>query len=428
MTFNCRLQGDRVGALLLALALFLMMAGSLRRIVTPAGYWVAWCIWGLLIITVWRRELIRSICSVPAPISASFVLLFLGMTISGVVNNDWISVYQACKVAVIGLLFVAMWQLALVVTWEDLVCSTVWAIGLIAMSFLITKMWAPAFSGQAISDGQREGSFLAVHGVLWKVGAFSLPLFLANMVVAPKSWIMNLFLISVCVFFVVIDGSRTGLLLVGSIFVGFFVFHVVRNRLKALKRIFLWVLIFPVISLGLQFLNSSVDFAGTEFRQSISEGDAIDAVNSDSFVDKALRPILQSRFRSGDPSRIVLMQDGVRIAKDCQPFGCGFKSTVGDIGTGSLMATHNAYIAALGDFGILGLLGMLGFLVAAWLPIWRVLRNDQGVEQSYFAVATAGSALAYGMSLMLNTFTTEMSEWGYLILMLAFAWTPARAA
>lgn len=91
------------------------------------------------------------------------------------------------------------------------------------------------------------------------------------------------------------------------------------------------------------------------------------------------------------------------------------------------MVVHNAYLAALGDFGVLGLVGMLGFLMAAWLPIWQVLRRGAKDAQACFVVAAAGSALAYGMSLMLNTFTTEMSEWGYLILMLAFAWAPAES-
>jgi hypothetical protein len=64
--------------------------------------------------------------------------------------------------------------------------------------------------------------------------------------------------------------------------------------------------------------------------------------------------------------------------------------------------------------------------MAAVLPIWRVLRQGDRSAQSLFVVAASGSALAYGMALMFNTFTTEMSEWGYLILMLAFAWAPAK--
>jgi hypothetical protein len=46
----------------------------------------------------------------------------------------------------------------------------------------------------------------------------------------------------------------------------------------------------------------------------------------------------------------------------------------------------------------------------------------------YFVLATSGSALAYCVALNLHTFSTEMSEWGYLLLMLAFAWRPARVS
>jgi len=98
------------------------------------------------------------------------------------------------------------------------------------------------------------------------------------------------------------------------------------------------------------------------------------------------------------------------------------------LGNGTSMPVHNAYLAALGDFGIIGLTGMLCFLVVAVLPIWRIWREGVKSERGLFVVAAAGSALSYGIALMLNTFTTEMSEWGYLILMLAYAWMPIENA
>ncbi|MGB3275001.1 MAG: hypothetical protein WBA82_02315, partial [Castellaniella sp.] len=142
-------------------------------------------------------------------------------------------------------------------------------------------------------------------------------------------------------------------------------------------------------------------------------------------LEGALDRTFETRIGAGDPARIKLLRASLGQIEACWPLGCGFGATGADIGTGTQMVVHNAYLAALGDFGVLGLVGMLGFLVAAALPVWRVLRRGDRSAQGLFVVAAAGSALAYGTSLMLNTFTTEMSEWGYLILMLAFAWAPA---
>ena len=104
--------------------------------------------------------------------------------------------------------------------------------------------------------------------------------------------------------------------------------------------------------------------------------------------------------------------------------GCGFGSTAIDSGYGIPMNVHNAYLGALADFGLIGLLGMLGFVAASLLPA-RILRQPGADPQRvYFVVGVTGSALAYCATLMLHTFTSEMSEWGYLLIMLAFAWAP----
>jgi lipopolysaccharide/colanic/teichoic acid biosynthesis glycosyltransferase len=144
-------------------------------------------------------------------------------------------------------------------------------------------------------------------------------------------------------------------------------------------------------------------------------------------METAVDPIATTRLGSGDPQRIRLLEHGADRALDCLPLGCGFGSTAMDPGYGIVMQVHNAYLAALADFGVVGLAGMLGFVVAAVLPIRRVFRQrERGESQDfYFVVASAGAALAYLGSLMLHTFSTEMSEWGYLIVLLGFAWLPA---
>ncbi|MGB6006490.1 hypothetical protein [Castellaniella sp.] len=362
----------------------------------------------------------------------SYVALWLGMIIAAAVNRDWASAYQAMKIAVITGMFVAMWRLALQLGWRRLVVAMSWAIGLVLVSLAVSKVWNP--TGQVLIDGPREGSFLAVYGVLWKAGAFFLPVFLADAIETPRAWARSGLMVAACVFLVLIDGSRTGLLLLGATAVGFLAFLVWRGDWGLARRRFRWLGAALALLLLLQLLNTGANlgagklWAGGAAAGGASSGVSAAAVEPARVLEGALDRTFETRIGAGDPARVKLLRASLAQVSACLPLGCGFEAMGTDIGTGAWMVVHNAYLAALGDFGVLGLAGMLGFLMAAWLPIRNVLRRGAKDAQVCFTVAAAGSALAYGMALMLNTFTTEMSEWGYLILMLAFAWAPLENA
>ncbi len=427
-------MNDRAPAALLAVSLVLMASGSLRDLLSPWGYWSAWAVWAGAALAVSFRDAagVQPWASgrPPAWVMGSYALLCLGMVVSAAVNRDGTTAYQALKVAVIAGMFVAMWRLALRVGWRDLVRAAAWAIGVVLVSLALSKVWNPA--GQVLVSGPRQGTFLAVYGVLWKAGAFFLPIFLADLLVRPaaKAWVLDGLMIAACVFLVLIDGSRTGLLLLGAIAIGFLACVTLRGDWGRLWRRLRWLWLVPVLLVALQLLNMGVRAGmASAAAAEVSMDWRAEAAEIRRAVQEAVARTLDTRIGQGDPARTQLLREGVPHAIECQPLGCGFGTTGADVlGAGSLMAVHNAYIAALGDFGVLGLAGLLGFLAASGLPAWRVLRHGKGPPEDYFVLATAGAALAYGMSLMLNTFTTEMSEWGYLILMLAFAWTPPRAA
>lgn len=426
-------MNDRVSAALLVVSLVLMASGSLRDLIFPWGYWSAWAVWAGAVLAVSSRGAagLRSWGSrhPPAWVMASYALLCLGMMVAAAANADGTSAYQALKVMVIAGMFLAMWHLALRLGWDDLVRAAAWAVGVVLVSLAVSKVWNPV--GQVLVAGSRQGTFLAVYGVLWKVGALFMPIFLADLLVRPtaRAWMLDGLMIAACVFLVLIDGSRTGLLLLVAIAVGFLVCVALRGDWNRLWLRLRWLWLVPVLLLGLQLLNMGIraGMAPAEVAEAPMDWRA-EVAKVQHAVREAVARTLDTRIGEGDPARTQLLREGVPHAIECQPLGCGFGTTGADVlGTGSLMATHNAYIAALGDFGVLGLMGMLGFLAASWLPAWRVLRRGKGPPEDYFILATAGAALAYGMSLMLNTFTTEMSEWGYLILMLAFAWAPPKA-
>jgi hypothetical protein len=438
------MMSDRLPVMLLTASLILMVSGSLRDLVTPLGYWAAWGAWAVAALVAARLgDKERMALRLPMWVMRSYAVLCLGMILAAAINRDATTAYQAMKIAVIAGMFVAMWRLAAQSDWRQLVAAMTWAIGVVLVSLAVSKVWNP--TGQALSTGLREGSFLAVYGVLWKAGAFFLPVFLADALETPRAWARNGLMIAACVFLVLIDGSRTGLLLLGATAVAFLAFLVWRGGWGLLRRQFRWLGVAFVLLLFLQLLNTGANLgaAGRLWAVNTAAPGSLDSTAAAAVQPAAVRPAavepalvlegalsrtFETRIGAGDPARVKLLRASLGQVSACLPLGCGFGAMGTDIGTGAWMVVHNAYIAALGDFGVLGLAGMLGFLVAAWLPIRHVLRRDRGEQHSCFIVAAGGSALAYGMALMLNTFTTEMSEWGYLILMLAFAWAPAENA
>jgi len=441
------MMNDRVPVTLLAASLVLMASGSLRDLVTPLGYWAAWGAWAAVsLLVAYRRG--RAAPGLPVWVVGSCAVLWLGMIVAAVMNRDWATAYQAMKIAVIAGMFVAMWRLVARLDGRQLVAAADWAVGVVLLGLTLSKIWSPA--GQALLAGPREGSFLAVYGVLWKAGAFFLPVFLAEAIENPAAWLRTGLRIAACIFLVLIDGSRTGLLLLGAIVVSFLAFVVWRGGWSLARRQLRWAGAAFALLLVLQLLNTGANLAVTgklwaadAAVGSPSSGSVAMAQSSTAqsaamppaaaqpatapparVLEGALNRTFETRIGAGDPARIKLLRASLDHVGECLPLGCGFGAMGTDIGTG-WMVVHNAYLAALGDFGVLGLAGMLGFLVAAWLPVWQVLRRRAAGRNDCFVVAAAGSALAYGMALMLNTFTTEMSEWGYLIVMLAFAWAPA---
>lgn len=428
-------MNDRIPVTLLAASLVLMAFGSLRDLITPLGYWAAWGAWAAATLVVTYEGRGRMAPGLPIWVTGPYAVLWVGMILAAAVNQDGATAYQAMKIAVIAGMFVAMWRLVARLDGRQLVVAMHWAMGAVFFGLALSKVWNP--TGQVLLDGPREGSFLAVYGVLWKTGAFFLPVFLAEAVENPASWLRNSLMIAACIFLVLIDGSRTGLLLLGAVAVSFLAFVVWRGGWSLARRQFRWVSAAFALLLLLQLINTGANLAVTG-KLWAGQAAAMPPATAQPataqpataqparVLEGALDRTFETRIGAGDPARVKLLRDSLGHVGACLPLGCGFGAMGTDIGTGGWMVVHNAYLAALGDFGVLGLLGMLGFLVAACLPVRRVLRRRGSGRNDCFVVAAAGSALAYGMALMLNTFTTEMSEWGYLILMLAFAWVPAR--
>lgn len=410
--------------LLVAPAL-LMAWGSLRYTMTPLGYWVAWGAWAAVAVAfVWPSPLSCVRSWMTSWVLGAFGCLVLGMVLAAWVNQDGVTLYQALKVLVIGMLCLVAWWLAARADTEVLMRALYGALVLVTLVFFLSK----AFSSTAyVMGGGREGDIFARAGVIWKAGLFFLPLFIVDGLLRPDRWVAAACAIGACLFLVAVDGSRTGVLLIGVMFlsVGMVLWW---RRDGALLRRRPWVVPLAVgVLLALLLLNAGMN-AWKHGLRLPAGAPSSQTSQVEALVGRALAPVVDNRIGEGDAPRIRLLRNGLEKSRECFPLGCGFGSTAIDAGYGIPMNVHNAYLGALADFGILGLLGMLGFVVASVLPMRVLWDRSADPGRVYFVLATSGSALAYCVALNLHTFSTEMSEWGYLILMLAFAWQPVRTA
>jgi O-antigen ligase len=349
-------------------------------------------------------------------------LLILGMVLASGVNHDGVTLYQALKLLVIGVLCWVMWRLAARTDTEFLFRALYGVLVLVTLFFFLSK----AFSSASYSlGGSREGDVFARAGVLWKAGLFFLPLFIADWLCNPRRWVAAACAIGACLFLVSVDGSRTGLLLIVAVGLGFGIVLWWRRDWRTVRRR-PWALPLAAgVLLALLLLNAGMN---AWKRGNLAGTSSTGSSQVEALVNQAIAPVVDNRLGEGDAPRLRLLRNGLEKSRECFPLGCGFGSTAIDAGYGIPMNVHNAYLGALADFGLLGLLGMLGFVVASVLPMRVLWDRSADPGRVYFVLATSGSALAYCVALNLHTFSTEMSEWGYLLLMLAFAWRPARVS
>ncbi len=371
------------------------------------------------------------------------------MIVSGLVNQDKATVYQATKIVVVCGLFLAMWLIAVRAKPAQVLDAMYLAITVSILCFFIPIMTG----GYMESLDSRQGSIFALFGVMWKAGTFFLPVFVADLIVRPKAWIANSLAIGACLFLVLLDGSRTGQLLIVIMFACSCALLWWRGDFWQLLRRPQWIVLIACCLGGLLLANAAIKSSrnsassastqttvarAVQSPASLSAAVSVPAIAFDAasasapsfalsvaplatITGSALTPLVNTRLGSGDDARVKLLLNSLKRVPACLPFGCGFGSTATDIGTEHPVYVHNAYLAALADFGLLGLAGMLGFLLCSLTPLRVALNKSTLPGQAYYVAAMAGTALAYCLALMLHTFTTEMSEWGYLIFALAFA-------
>lgn len=164
------MTGRRVSTGLLAIALVLMAWGSLRGIITPGGYWGAWLLWAIatiLILSPWRglsREALP-----PLWVIASYGVLVVGMLLSGMVNQDATTLYQAIKIIVICGLFWVMWMSAVRAEPWQLIRALHWVMLISVLGFFISRVLLATSYDLGAVDVNNDVRFFMRRALLFPV-------------------------------------------------------------------------------------------------------------------------------------------------------------------------------------------------------------------------------------------------------------------
>lgn len=373
-------------------ACILVVFGSVRDFVGAAGYWAMWAgigICGLLnIIRSYSGVLVEKrfiwVCSAHA-------IFLSGFIIAAVVNSDTYTWYQLAKLLCIFLIFVVLFinarQLSGRAAYE--MCSV-----LIYLAFTIFILCKYVFTEYYVSFGGRQGSRFAYPGVLWKTVVFFSGLVLVKILYDSKKSACDFLVLGMAIYLLLMDASRTGLLLAVVIYGGL-IFS--RYKLAALKALAVLLL----MALSVYTLTLAVD--------GLVEG------------LKGKYPIVFDRFFVTDKTRYRLLSVGLEHAENCFIFGCGFGSAVA-LKAGEALVVHNAYLAALGELGIVGFAGFtLLMLMPVIFFVGRQTARTGGADlQSKLGLVAMLGGLGYGLSMMLHPMSSELSEWGIWIIMIAW--------
>ncbi|WP_144433405.1 O-antigen ligase family protein [Alcaligenes faecalis] len=414
------------------ISVLLIGFGDLRNVLTPVGYWLAWALWAISVLFCFvlsgKFRIFEEVKSMPRSIYIVFGVLVFGMIVSAVSVPQYLAFYQSIKLTVICFLFFVFYLLVREIGVDSVVRAVCWVLIGLSLFFLLSKYYGVPFWVR-LGDG-REGVFISYPGAMWKITVFFLPLLIANTYLRPENSIRNGVCIGLSAYLLILDGSRTGFL---SVVIIFLIFILLIFFVSSFRR-----LVFNISWVGAIFSTFLLFFVFDGFLSShfnISETTGLTEWTQKNSAFIKVEPLAISRLSDGDSDRISLLKHGWNHALECLPFGCGFETTA-SLSHGVVMPVHNAYLAAFGDFGFLGLIGMLGFFVVSSWPFFKVFKpmdshpgiygQGYSIDQKVYVLAATLGALSFCGSWLLHTFSSEMSEWGFFLVLLGISWSMAR--
>lgn len=366
----------------------LVTLGDTRNIIGSLNYWLLWG--GVLVFGIYGSGGRVKLSPEVSSITLGFTLMTLAFMISGVINSDIYTAYQGVKFIAIYILFLVIYSCSGLLELNDFYKIASISIVVSLVVFMLSKFFFTDLYIQ-LGDG-RQGSEFAYPGVMWKVCAFFAPYIIAMLLTTRiKNALFAGLILTASVYILLADSSRTGFLWFAIVVCSFFLLR---------------FLIFPVRTLLVAILCL---IAGVCVLLSSS----IDLTNHDSLL-------VLNRLFEGDPVRSAMIQDGISNVQKCFPFGCGFGSSFSVV-DGENIVIHNVYLGMLGDVGVLGELALLFLMLMPFVFFLLSLVDGSDLNNNiFFKFAAVLGVLCYIFIMLFHPLSTEMSEWGYWILMVSW--------
>ncbi|AZF09906.1 hypothetical protein C4J93_1694 [Pseudomonas sp. R2-37-08W] len=366
----------------------LVTLGDTRNIIGSLNYWLLWG--GVFALGIYGCGGRLKLTPEGSAIMLGFTLMALAFMISGVANSDIYTAYQGVKFIAIFILFLVIYNCSSLLEFNDFyrIASISIIVGLIV--FVLSKYVFVELYVQ-LGDG-RQGSEFAYPGVMWKVCAFFAPYIIATLLSTgmKKAFFSGVILIA-AVYILLADSSRTGFLWFAIVILSFFLLRFLIFPIRTLM-----IAIVCLVAGVCVLLSSNFDLA-----------------NHDSLL-------VLNRLLEGDPVRSAMIQDGISNVQKCFPFGCGFGSSFSVV-DGENIVIHNVYLGMLGDVGVLGELALLFLILTPFIFFFLSLVESVSLNKNiFFKLAAALGGLCYIFIMLFHPLSTEMSEWGYWILMVSW--------
>ncbi|EIK69098.1 putative membrane protein [Pseudomonas synxantha BG33R] len=366
----------------------LVTLGDTRNIIGSLNYWLLWG--GVLVFGIYGSGGRVKLSPEVSSITLGFTLMTLAFMISGVINSDIYTAYQGVKFIAIYILFLVIYSCSGLLELNDFYKIASISIVVSLVVFMLSKFFFTDLYIQ-LGDG-RQGSEFAYPGVMWKVCAFFAPYIIAMLLTTRiKNALFAGLILMASVYILLADSSRTGFLWFAIVVCSFFLLR---------------FLIFPIRTLLVAILCL---IAGVCVLLSSN----IDLTNHDSLL-------VLNRLFEGDPVRSAMIQDGISNVQKCFPFGCGFGSSFSVV-DGENIVIHNVYLGMLGDVGVLGELALLFLMLMPFVFFLLSLVDGSDLNKNiFFKFAAVLGVLCYIFIMLFHPLSTEMSEWGYWILMVSW--------
>lgn len=385
--------------------IFLALSADLKITLFPYIHWVIWLffIFPFIISGFLKEKIIIS-----PMFGIAFTLLMLGIFSSFFQSAGIENLIQCIKLFLI-LITIYYFIYYSKLGWNEINIALNSAVVVNAILLILGLLGVQSFASLMTSDG-RWGTVLSFPGSLVKIGTYGFYFNIMAFLFLPKKQkIKHCLFLFLSLFIIYMDGSRTGMLLIGLTFIFILVFYVLFNYRNKFKAIILPLIVFFILTVGVVIAIPSL----LKSRIGVS------------FLNLLNSPTISNGLELVDSARFMMFKSAIQKIHDNPFIGTGAFTTVGYYEDGSSMVVHNTYLQLWGDFGILGLLGMcfIFFGWVAFLPkIMLKIQINKNVKENILVSSSVLMLLYYIGNGLFHPYSTELSEWITFMLPLTYCY------